>query len=297
MTGHRGLALALAFISASHALAQGSSGPTISDSKVGYIDTAIPANLFRLRYDSAYDSVRSSRAEFFYAPTSPVGPGLPLPERVVDFQDINAYFETGIPGVLTGFVEAPLRFLNPEINDNHTGIGDMNAGFKWAFLRNECSTLTFQFRTYIPTGNARLGLGTDHVSLEPALLGYRKLSDKLRVEGELRWWTPVGGDDFAGDVLRYGVGVSYTVWSNQCSYLAPVVELVGWTALDGQESGVTDAGVPFTESAAGNTIVNIKFGARMGLSESLDVYAGYGRPLTGDTWYDHVFRAELRWRY
>ena len=37
------------------------------DSSVGYIDTAIPGNVFRLRFDTAYNNNRPNRAEFFYA--------------------------------------------------------------------------------------------------------------------------------------------------------------------------------------------------------------------------------------
>src|SRR5262245_15041233 len=44
-----------------HAQLQGSS------SNVGYIDSAIPVDRFRLRYDAANDNNRPDRAEFFYA--------------------------------------------------------------------------------------------------------------------------------------------------------------------------------------------------------------------------------------
>src|SRR5437016_4980816 len=38
-----------------------------ADSAVGYIDSAIPRTLFRIRADSAFDDTRPDRAEFFYA--------------------------------------------------------------------------------------------------------------------------------------------------------------------------------------------------------------------------------------
>jgi len=69
---------------------------------------------------------------------------------------------------------------------------------------------SFQLRTYIPTGNAGEGLGNDHVSLEPALLLYRPLTEQWCFEGELRYWTPLDGTDFAGDIIRYGAGVHYS---------------------------------------------------------------------------------------
>src|SRR5438874_12373343 len=54
---------------------QGEGGPTVSNSTVGYIDNAIPGNVVRFRYDSAYNNNSPSRGEFFYART---GRGLPL---------------------------------------------------------------------------------------------------------------------------------------------------------------------------------------------------------------------------
>ena len=62
--------------------AQGTAGPTVLDSKVGYIDSAIPATQYRLRLDAAYGNNRPTRAEFFYARGAPLGPGLPVPEVI-----------------------------------------------------------------------------------------------------------------------------------------------------------------------------------------------------------------------
>ena len=98
------------------AQAQGTSGPTTSDSRVGYIDNAIPGTLFRLRYDDAFNDRRPTRAEFFYPKGAPQGPGLPEPESRVDFQDISAYLEYAPTERIAAFVELPVRFLNPEIN-------------------------------------------------------------------------------------------------------------------------------------------------------------------------------------
>jgi hypothetical protein len=29
----------------------------------------------------------------------------------------------------------------------------------------------------------------------------------------------------------------------------------------------------------------------------MDIYTGYGRPLTGDSWYEDIYRFELRYFY
>jgi hypothetical protein len=281
---------------ATPAPAQGTSGPTTSDSKVGYIDSAVPMDQFRFRFDAAYRDHRPNRAEFFWPKGGPGQPGPLRAETSVDYQDLNSYLELAVNPSLSGFVEAPVRFVNPEVNPNAAGFADMNAGFKWAFLNGEDWLATFQFRTYIPTGNAHRGLGNDHVSLEPALLLNLQLTERLLLEGEFRWWAPIGGTDFAGDILRYGVGLSYGERCADRFWLTPVVELVGWTVLDGQVSfarpGVADGVV--VEDASGQTIVNIKFGVRMGLGEVADLYTGYGRTLTGNNWYKDTFRVELR---
>jgi hypothetical protein len=279
------------------AFAQGTSGPTVSDTRVGYIDDAIPGNIFRFRYDATYGNRRPSRAEFFYAKTGTNAPGLPLPEPSVDFQDLSAYAELAFLPRLSAFVDIPTRFLNPEVNANAAGLADINTGFKWAMLESDTGVLTFQFRTYIPTGDASLGLGTHHVSLEPGLLFYQALGERVALEGELRNVVPVGGTEFAGDVIRYGLGVHYDVLRRSATYVAPVAEFVGWTALGGKESVVNPSGLNDIRSAAGDTMIHAKIGVRVGLGERVDFYGGYGRPLTGERWYDNTFRFELRIRY
>ena len=225
-------------LSASAKLAhgQGTGGPIVNDSKVGYIDCAIPSDVFRVRYDSTSNNRVPSRAEFFYAKGAPLGPGLPFPERSVDYQDISAYLELRLQPGLSGFLDVPARFLNPDINDNTGGFGDLNAGFKYALRTTDSEVLSFQLRTFVPTGDAQRGLGTNHVSLEPAILFYESLGERAGVEAECRYWVPIGGTDFAGEVVRYGIGAHYDIYTNNGMRLSPVVEVVGWTVLAGKES-------------------------------------------------------------
>jgi hypothetical protein len=73
-----------------------------------------------------------------------------------------------------------------------------------------------------------------------------------------------------------------------------VTELVGWTVLGGKESMLDPSGRVSVQSAAGETILDIKVGVYLKLGDSADIYTGYGRPLTGDRWYDHIFRIQFR---
>jgi hypothetical protein len=263
---------------------------------VGYIDGAIPRSMLRFRFDDAYDDPRPTRAEFFYAKGGiPGSPGPPLPEARVDYQDHNTYLEWAFVPSFSAFIEGGLRAVNPLFNENEFGFGDLNAGFKWAFFTTKDLTTTFQLRTWFPTGAASRGLGTHHVTVEPALLFNQRLNDFLLLEGELRYWVPIGGTDFAGDIVRYGVGLSYAPQERESLWFSPVVELVGWTVLDGKQLAAFSPTDFRVESASGITIVNLKAGLRVGFEDYGDLYVGYGLALTDNVWYRNILRVELRW--
>jgi len=279
------------------AMAQNSAG--------GYLDSAIVWSQVRLRFDAGYGNDTPDRAEFFYAKCGcfanpanfpggvanpafdPDAAGPPLPETEVDYQDIMLYMENAFNDRFSIFAELPVRFLNPEVNQNTAGFGDMNAGVKYALLAERNRYFTFQFRTYIPTGDSDRGLGTNHVSVEPGLLLFQR-AGRLRFESELRHWISVGGSDFAGNVLRYGAGVGYDLFADYRTNtrLTPVMEWVGWTVIDG---GQTAPDV----DASGDTIVNFKLGTRY-VSGYNSVYGGWGHAVTGDVWYEDIYRLEYR---
>ena len=283
----------------------GGGGQFFTTTNTGYIDTAVPFTHFRLRYDNANDNPFPDRAEFFYAMCGILGgPGPNDLETGVDYQEIRPYFEYAWSNRFSAFIETPIRFIDPEVNPNESGFGDLETGVKYAL--RACPNwdyLTFQFKVYVPTGDAREGLGTDHVSLEPGLLWFHRLTDRMILEGEVRGWIPIGGsefngDDFAGEVLRYGLGVGYDLYQghNRCcqpTRLTAVTEMVAWTILDGQGlNGNTGA----VFDASGDTIVNLKLGARF-TSGPKSLYAGYGRALSGDVWYEDIVRLEYRYGY
>jgi hypothetical protein len=283
------------------------SGPITSYSTVGYIDGAIPGNVLRLRVDAAYGDNAPSRGAFFYA-RSPSAPG-DRTETNVDYQEISVYGEYALSRTFSIFAEVPVEFLNPTVDENAKGLGDSNFGFRWAFLYEKDLVATFQFRTCVPTGNGDLGLGTSHVSLEPALLAYYRLSDRCSTEGEFRVFVPVGNSptvvgsvnggasDFYSDVIRYGIGVHYDLFKMPRLVIAPVTEVVGWTFLNGKQTVAFPDGNGADISARGDTIVNVKVGARFKIPDVCDFYLGYGRALTGDVLYKDIMRAEVRFTF
>jgi hypothetical protein len=271
----------------------------------GYIDNAVPVTQFRLRYDTAYGNNRPDRAGFFYAKcgcfNTPDAKGPPLPETNVDFQQLSPYLEVAVAPRLSFFANVPIRFINPTVNRNAAGISDLTFGGKYALLYDSCRVLSFQMGVTVPTGSERLGLGTGETWLEPAVLYQRQMSERWQVFGQFRDFIPLtGASNFVGNILNYGVGTSYVLASGNWGYVAPVGELVGWTVLSGREF-VVERGADV--SARGDTIVNAKFGLRIGfgtpqLGQAFptrhDIYIGYGRPLTGEVWYEDLLRLEYR---
>ena len=281
-----------------------------------YIDGAVPRTQFRLRYDSFYGDNRPDRADFFYpkcgcfriAGLDPNAKGPPLPESNIDSQQLSAYIEVAASERLSGFVEVPERWINPTNNANASGLSDINFGFKYAFLFDECQVGTFQLRASAPTGDPGLGLGTNNWAVEPAFLYERRLSEKLFLLGELRDFIPIAAqDNFSGNVLRYGLGLSYIVYNDCNLRIAPIAEVVGWSVLSGKEFALDINAPQNTKDASGDTIVNAKIGTRFsfgatdgsssGILGNSDLALSYGRALTGTVWYKDIFRVEYRLRF
>lgn len=293
--------------------------PLVDDSVTGYIDNAIVGSRIRLRADAAFGSDFPDRAEFFYAkcgcfrnpalqtvlgasfdPSAP-GPGPgddSLPETDVDYQELRFDIEYAfLDDRFSLFGEIPVRNVEFGVNDvSFSGFSDIRVGFRIAVHRAPGRQLTFQLRGYLPTGESEDGLGTDHVSLEPGLLLYQQLSNRLSLESELRYWAPTsgssavglsgGGNEFSGDIVRYGLGLGYRFESRSGLQVTPVGELVGWSVLGGYKTP--------GNSADSDTIVNLKLGARFAFSGGASFYFGYGRALTDEVWYEDTVRLEYR---
>jgi hypothetical protein len=290
--------------------AQTGSFISVNDAAGAYIDSAIVGSRFRLRFDAGYNNPLPDRGEFFYGQCGCFGPGAPgplLPETDVDYQELTPYLEWAYSNQLSFFVEAPVRFINPEQNDNTAGLGDLNGGFKYAFIACPDEYLTAQLRVYAPTGDADRGLGTGHASIEPAILYFRRLTDSLVLQAEVRDWIPisdnaVNGQNFASNIIRYGVGFGYDLMQNcnecdPCSTdrLTLVGEFVGWTLTNGLAlngfNAINDPNVNPVEDQAGVTIVNAKIGLRYTVGAD-SLYMGYGTALTNQTWYEDILRFE-----
>jgi hypothetical protein len=304
--------------------------PPIEGSMVGYIDNAIVGSQIRIRFDAAFDDNSPDRDEFFYAkcgcyralngtafaaafdPNAP-GPGTGIP-TAINYQQLYANVEYAPFTRLSFFTEVPFRWLQPQgfvpasslpftpVNfSNQGGLSDVEAGFKAAVIANQNTYLTFQFRTYFPSGNSYKGLGTAHYSVEPAILFYQRFSDRISLEAQFNDWHPIGGsagvpvsnsEGFAGDILSYGVGPSYQAYRGENVSITPVVEVVSWRILSGFQSLQ-----PGFETVDGTNIVNIKAGVRTSIGAHNSIYVGFGQAVTHDIWYKHLVRLEYRYTF
>jgi hypothetical protein len=289
----------------------------MAGSSTGYIDDAIIGSEIRFRFDADFNLQNPDRAEFFYAKcgcyrtATPADLNAPGPGTGVansaNLQELQLHLEYAPNRRVSVFVETPVRFIQftPKVAGtlaNGNGVGDVRAGFKYAVLAGENRYLTFQLRAYFPSGDSFRGLGTNHYSIEPTLLYYQRLGERLAVSGEFGDWHPIGGSSsaavpgapsggFAGDVLIYGLGAGYDVIKKENYRVTPVLEFVGWSVLSGL---VTGGAFP---STAGVTIANVKIGARLSTGSHHSFYAGYGREMTHSSWYTDIVRLEYRFAF
>ena len=268
----------------------------IRDSLMGWIDAAAPRSVMGLRFESTWNNVQPMRAEYYHPKGGPGGTvGFPLPETRVSYQELTTFTEYRIVPWLSVFLEAPYRWIAPEINENRAGTGDMRYGMKIVTWSDQNAIATILLRVYQPSASNAI-LGTSHWSIEPGLLAAYRFNDNLLIEGELRYWIPINGSDFAGDILRYGIGLSWGKRKTGMWY-APVLEGIGWTVFSGKTMVATSPDLFTIQDIAGQTTVNAYLGVRWGYGANLDFYAGYGRAFSGNYWQRDLFRFEIRYVY
>jgi hypothetical protein len=273
-----------------------SPGPD-NDSAVSYLHSAVPMTQVRLLFDANYDDRRPTRNEYLFPKSGAPGyPGWYVPEKRVDWQELRSAIEFAFLPQMSGFLEIPTRWVNPEVNPNAWGLGDINLGAKYAFVQTGGLVLAGQVRGTIPT-HSGAGLSTDHFSVEPGLLFYLRPIAWLALEGQCRYWVPITGTDFSGELLDYGLGVSFGERSYTDFWFTPVAELEAWTMLNGKEMVTLPDGVGTVRGSSGETICNAMGGVRFGFGDNGDIYIGGGHSVTGDAWQHYFWRIEFRVRF
>ena len=264
---------------------------------VSFLDSPVPYSFFRLRYDVNNNLQRPERGENFWAKPGLNGPGPKFPETGVDYQDLDLYLEHAVAQRFSVFASIPLRRVQPDVNPDQTGLGDLRGGAKFAFILNPSLVMSAQVTGYVPTGNAVEGLGRHFYAVEPALLAEAPLHQWVTLNGQVSYFLPFDGSDFAGEVFRYGLGITVGDRKDPEWWITPVAEIQGWTFLSGKELVDQGGGIFVPRNAREETIINGYLGVRFHLSERCDIYTGYGHSLTNATWARDIYRFEFRFAY
>jgi hypothetical protein len=266
-----------------------------------FTDSFRPVSHTRLRWEYGHYAQFMDRAEYFWARSDGNGKG-PRPVAAVgiprtDYHEISQYTETAAGPGFSAFVSTPYRSVNPTFSDppSAAGFGDITVGTKSVFFDTELLVLGFQFKTTLPVGQPRKGLGIGHVSLEPSLLLGLRTSPHSFIQGQVAEWIPIAGDPtYAGAVLHYHLAFNRTLWQP-----IPEVQLVGTMEFHGwsfQDGGFTDPDGGFRR-ASGTNLLQLGPGLRLFFCDKYDFGVGTNFGVTGKNNVGDTYRFEMRVRY
>jgi hypothetical protein len=273
-----------------------------------FVDQVKPITQLKLGGDFAGQYAFPDKAEYFWAQENAKGPrynGPALPAGVkppgapnLDYSLGNLYME-GAVNRFSLFVNLSYLNVEPTLYQGAAGFGDMFLGTKSLLLDCELIQFSFQFLTFLPTGNFTRGLGNGHVSLEPSLITAIKLTQRTYLQVQTAYWFPIGGTPtYQGPIFHYHLALNQLLW--QCGHDKPV-QLIGSAELGGYEiaggaytSPVT--GLPLSAKDIG-TIVNAGPGLRLVVCNKIDIGAGSYFAISKDRMASALARIEFRWRF
>ena len=266
-----------------------------------FADYAKPRTITRFRYDLMQNMTFPDRNEYFFKQSST---SLPYKNKVyrtypsARVQQIYMYQEAAAAaGSL--FVEYPYLQINPMLTPTQAGFGDIRFGSKSVLYDVEMLRVTFQFKTYMPTGNASKILGTGHVSLEPSILTSLKLGPETYLQGQFGQWIPLGGTQgLAGGIFFWYLSLNQVLtYVTPSSPLIVMLEMDGWSFENGGYSNPLKVGPKMISSGGGVSYFNIGPGLRLSICDKIDV----GGTITWATqsmhWGNPWFRFEVRFLF
>ena len=128
----------------------------------------------------------------------------PIGNLAARLQQVSLYQEAaGERGSF--FVEIPYRQINESWAPTQAGVGDINFGAKSLLFDSELLQLTFQLRTFMPSGNFMNNLGTGQFVLDPSILTSVKLGPETFFQGQFGNWIPLGGPGGNSEDRRRGL--------------------------------------------------------------------------------------------
>jgi hypothetical protein len=267
-----------------------------------FADYARPRTVTRIRYDNLENLVRPDRNTFWLMQVTPTRTNntKAITDLRARLQEVYIYQEAASARG-SFFIEYGYRQLNTNYMPTQAGFSDLDFGIKSLFFDCELLQLTFQFRTYAPTGNAMLGLGTGHFSLDPSILATLKVGPETYIQGQFGNWIPIGTtSSVAGGMFYAFTSLNQVLW-----YPRPDSPLIGTLEMDAwafENGGYTAAILPggkaqTVEKGGGVSYFNIGPGLRQSICNRVD----FGGAITWATSSVHFaqpwFRFEMRFLF
>lgn len=258
-----------------------------------------PMTQMRLRWDKGVGMTWPDIGEYFWARADGQGLGPPPPTGYLgtpslDYNEIKLYNEIARGG-FSAIMEFPYRSIDADGQPRMGGFSDMMFGTKSLMLDTELLQWSFIFRTYVPVGVPLQGLGTGHVSLEPAIAVAMNLAPETYLQGEIAERIPIAGNiEYSGGVLQYHLSLNHTLFRPQPSM--PVIgtlEVNGYTFHEGAYTNP----VTGTQWANRTTFLSAGPGFRVFICDRMDFGVGSAISLTENNLADYLIRSEFRMRF
>lgn len=262
-----------------------------------WVDSARPQNRTRFRWDYGNSLILPDRAEYFWARVGARGPAAQAGSFTVnsiDYHEMSMYAETA-HGNFSAFIITPYRSLYMNEAGHSAGFADLQIGTKSLLHDTPMLQVAMQMTTTVPSANSRSGLGTGHVSLEPALLMSLALTERDSMQTQIAQWIPLGGDTaYQGALLRWGIAWNRIVWQRDIDNLATMnLDLVGWSFQDGF---YTDP-ILGAQNANDETYVYLGPGARWLVCGKFELGIGGILALSNRHFAQNIIRTDFTLRY
>ncbi|MFO0947229.1 MAG: hypothetical protein U1D30_15010 [Planctomycetota bacterium] len=285
-----------------------------------FVEHAQPRSQTRFRWDAGQGMKLPDRNEYFFAQANGTGlgpnpieaqaertaeiqqtnPGYvpPPPTGInwVNYDDLSMYIETATKnGKFSMFVNTPYRSVDPDVVDRHAFFGDMDMGTKSLVFDRELIQISFQFRTYMPTGVSFNGTGTGHFTIEPSVLYNIKLLEDCYLEGQVTEWIPLGGSLYDG-----GIFITHHSVNKVLLRINPDVSVIGTGELNSwwfQAGMFTDPATLQPKPSSGGRYYTLGPGVRINFRNIFDVGAGCSFAVSNNHFAEQLYRLEARLMY
>lgn len=266
-----------------------------------FADYARPRTVTRLRYDNLENMTFPDRNQFWIQGVTAMRPnGHRIVNPMARLQQFYVYQEAaGQYGSF--FIEYPYRQINQSWAPTQAGFGNLDFGIKSLMFDCELLQVTFQFRTYMPTGNGALNLGDGIVSLDPSILTSLKLGPETYFQGQFGNWIPLGGSSHLAGGMFYSLMSLNQVVAHPTpdSPLIATLEMDVWSFENG---GFTAAINPnknsvYVQKGGGVSYFNIGPGLRQSIGNKVDLGGAITWATGTQHWAQPWFRFEVRFLF